>query len=794
MATAADSGTCGATGSSVNWAYDSTSKTLTLTGTGATKSYGTTVLNRPPWYSVKTAITTVKVGEGITSIGQLNFYGCTSLTSVSLPSTLTEIDGGTANYGAFRECTALQNITLPSNLETLEDMAFRGCTALKSITFPDSLTTIGSACFRDCTSLETVTFGNGLTSTGVETFYDSGVKYVNFSPSITAIDGWSFFNTKIVSIEIPETVTSIGIRSFSNCTFMLEATVHNPNCDYGGIQLINEGKDPFNGASSYLTMYGHSLSTTQTYAESKGYNFVSIDECGHESTHEVITLEPTCTETGITTQVCDDCGFVVSETELAAKGHIYELTETNDESENDGHIYRYYKCTACGDEKQEIEHVSFIDGFYTETVITQGSCTTTGISRRTCTVEGCGKSETVITPRGNHQVETYTVVTEPTCTTAGSEEGVCSACGETITQTIDALGHEDELVSTEVNADNGHTYDTYQCTVCGAKTVTSTHNEWIDGYYSSTVITNPTCTVNGVRRDTCNICGETRLVTLQANGEHDYQFTSRTEPTCTAKGSILYTCSVCGRTRTENIDALGHDYILDEENSYDSTCTVAGSNKYKCSRCSMTTSEAVPAKGHTPLDGSVVVKSEATCEDDGLETATCSVCGVSYEIVIDALGHDYQDVNVEISGKPGHVLTTPTCSRCGSTQASTTVHQEWVDGYYTTTVVTEGSCTIARVTRDTCNICGTTRTNTEPSPGHSYTCNGLNESGNFTYTCSTCSGTTTRTPTSLKLIWNTNYINKAPDDPSITSGIYFDVNNDGLLNAKDFAIISKAAR
>lgn len=792
VAQAADSGSCGATGSSVNFTYDDTTKTLTLTGTGATKDYGNTVINRPPWYSYKSDITTVVVEEGITTLGYLNFYQFTSLTSVSLPSTLTTIRGGVANYGAFRECTALEKITLPEGLTTLGAMAFRGCTALQSITFPDSLTSLGESCFRECSSLETVTYGTGLTSTGSYAFYESGVKTINFSSTITAIDQYSFYSTMLSTVEIPETVTSIGLRAFANCSYLYEATIHNPNCTFNGII----GEDPFNGSMQSLTLYGHALSTTQTYAQEKGYNFVSIDACAHANTSEVIVLEPTCTETGITTQVCDDCGFVVSQTELAAKGHTYALINTEDNSQGDGHIYNYYKCTVCEDEKTEIEHVSYIEGFYDETVITAGSCTRTGISRYTCNIEGCGKTETIVTPRGNHQVESYTVVEKPTCTTDGSEEGICTVCGETVSQTIPAAGHTNELVSTEINEENGHTYETYTCTVCGANTVTSIHNEWLEECYTSTVIANPTCTINGVQRDVCNICGESRLVTLPANGAHEWYETSRTEPTCTAVGTIYYACANCDRTRSESIDALGHDYVLDEANSAEATCTTAGYNRYKCQRegCSASTTETIAAKGHTPAEDSMVIESEATCETTGLVTATCSVCGVDYEIVEAALGHDYQPVITEIEDEPGHAMSTPTCTRCQATQTAEKVHQEWIEGYYTTEVITEGSCTVARITRDTCTICSTTRNNTVPAPGHDYSFTQINDAGSFVYTCANCNNTVTRTPAALLLLWNVRYVNKAPDDSTVLNGYYFDVNNDNVINAKDYAILNQAAR
>ena len=798
VASAATSGDCGKgtlrPTSKATWTYDTTTKTLTITGTGATHNYGVTTTNPAPWKEYRDEITTVVVGEGITTIGTASFYLFTALTSVSLPSTLKTISGGVADYGAFRECTALENITLPSSLTTIEAMAFKGCSALKSITFPDSLTSLGTAAFRECTSLATVTYGTGLVSTGVEAFYGSGVNKVNFSSTITTIDNYSFFNTKFVTVEIPETVTDINTRAFANCSFMTTATVYNANCSFNGVI----GEDPFNGSSQSLTMRGHSPSTTQTYAEEKGYNFESIDECLHNNTTETVTVAPTCTEKGMSVLVCDDCGVTLKETELAATGHIYELVEEEDASESDGHIYQYYTCTACGAENNVIKHISYIDGFYKTTVIKQGSCTTTGIERHTCNIEGCGASENVVIPRGTHTVEEYTVTKEPTCTEQGEKEGVCTVCGATDIQKIPATGHTNELVGTEVNTDNGHTYETYQCTVCQAKTVTSTHDSWVDGYYTSTVITNSTCTVDGAKRDVCNICGASQLVTIPANGEHDWYETDRTEPNCTATGRIMYACHNCNLTKSETIPAIGHNYVLVSENSTEPTCTLSGTYNYKCSNegCSSAKTQTIPALGHTPAADSEIVITQPTCEEDGSGTATCERCGVTgdnYQYVIPALGHDYVDVLVDIADKPGHSISTPTCSRCQSTQSSETVHVEWIDGYYNRTVITTGSCTVAATSRDTCTICGATRTNTTPAPGHDYYFTGINDSNQLCYKCRTCDNEVKRNVATVKLLWSVNYVNKAPNDSTVTNGYLFDLNNDGIINAKDYAILSKAS-
>ncbi len=798
-ATTLDNVNCGAKGTNAKCSYNASTKTLTITGTGAIKDYGTSSLKRAPWYDLKSEIVNVVIGEGIDTVGQLNFYNCTALKSVSLPSTLTTLRGGTLNYGAFRECTALESIELPEGLTTIDDMAFRGCSSLKSITIPGTVTTIGLSICQDCSDLETVTFGEGMTFTGYESFRDSGVKYVNFPSTMQVISGWCFYNTRISSVVIPESVTEIGTRAFAQCEHISSVTVYNPNTEFKGLIKLDSGvgEDPFSGSPQTVTFYGHSGSTTQTYVNEKNanivgndYRFVSIDPCDHESTHEVITVEPTCTETGVKTYVCDNCGFTVSQEEIPANGHTYVLDETDDKTELDGHIYKTYVCSVCGNENKTIEHIKNVEGFYTYT--NTATCTRPGIETYTCTVENCGHVERHVV-NSSHKVEEWTVTAEPDCTNEGSQTGVCTVCGETVTQSIPALGHTNELVDTIDNTEeDGHTYDVYSCTVCGEQTIEAHHVEWVEGFYESTVITAPRCVVNGVGRDTCTVdgCGETRLTTLPANGQHDWYETSRNEPTCTARGAVFYACHNCTLTKQEPIEALGHDYVRDEEKSVDATCTADGSDFMRCTRCSATSTVVVPATGHTPVAETYSVISEPTCTKEGKAHGTCSVCNEEYDITLDALGHDYQPVETAIDGKPGHVLSTPTCTRCGRTDTATTVHKEWIDGYYTSQVITEGNCTVAQISRDTCTICGETRNNTTPAPGHNYNCTGLNESGSFGFTCSVCGNETTRTPAFINATWNVRYVNHSPSE--FTLGYMLDVSNDKIINAKDYAIIRQA--
>lgn len=785
MAFAATSGSCG---SNATWAYDESTNTLTISGTGAVDDCGVTASKRAKWASYRSTMKTLVVEEGITSLGQLTMYSCTALESVSLPSTLTTIRGGTLNYGAFRECSALKNITLPENLTSIEAYAFNGCTSLTSITFPDSLTSLGTYAFTECTSLKTVTYGTGLTATGSFAFYNAGVSKIKFSSTVTEISSYSFYGTSLINVELPDTVTSIGTRAFANCTSLQSATIYNANCTFNGVV----GEDPFNGSQQSLVIKGHSGSTAQTYASEKGYTFESIDDCEHTSTHEVIATAATCTQAGKTTQVCDACGFVVSETEIPATGHTYETVSTDDQTATDGHIYELQQCSVCGAEQTVPTHKAFVEGYYQ--VKTVFNCKTGGWETKTCTVDGCGKTERSALPSG-HKVENITSIQEPTCTQEGSQTGTCSVCGETVTETIPATGHT--LLAASETLDNtatdGHTYVVRTCSVCGEKISTPTHVEWVDGQYTSTVITEPTCTVNGLRRDTCSICGEKRTVTVESKGGHEWYEVSRTEATCSAQGAVYYNCSNCTATKKENLEKLAHTNELTEEVA--PGCTTAGYKTYRCSVCGATTKEILNATGHTASEDSYTITQAATCETDGAATAVCATCGESFDIVIAATGHDYEDVITAADGKEGHSYSTPTCANCGATQETALVHDEWIDGQYTSALTQEGNCVKDEIYTDTCTVdgCGETRQRVtkEAVGAHDYEYTGTDsDTGYFTYTCSVCGDVISRSPLLVYPFWNVQYVGKTPDE--VTNGYLLELSGDGIINAKDYAILNKA--
>lgn len=208
-------------GDNVTWSFDAETGTLTLSGTGNTYDYYIKGISiQLPWEEYIDDITSVVIGEGITSIGANMFTNSKALKSVKLPESLESIGSC-----AFLRCS-IENITLPPNLKTIEDSAFSD-NNIKEIVIPEGVTDIGYMVFGRCEELVSAVIPSTLKSGqffGESLFYEcKSLKDVTIADGLESL-GSSTFNgcTSLTEITIPESVKVIGLSAFKNCTSLTD--------------------------------------------------------------------------------------------------------------------------------------------------------------------------------------------------------------------------------------------------------------------------------------------------------------------------------------------------------------------------------------------------------------------------------------------------------------------------------------------------------------------------------------------------------------------------------------------
>ena len=155
-------------------------------------------------------------------LGYGAFSGCSGLTSLTIPSSVTEI-----GESAFQGCSGLSSLTIPSSVTSISDFAFYGCSGLTSLTIPSSVTSIGNYAFSGCSGLTSLTIPSGVTSTGYGAFEGcSGLTSLTIPSSVTSIDYSAFRGCSgLTSLTIPSSVTSIGNYAFYGCSGLTSLTI-----------------------------------------------------------------------------------------------------------------------------------------------------------------------------------------------------------------------------------------------------------------------------------------------------------------------------------------------------------------------------------------------------------------------------------------------------------------------------------------------------------------------------------------------------------------------------------------
>ncbi len=194
-------------------------------------------------------LTSVTIPNSVTAIGGWAFINCTRLSSVSFNAEKCIKMGYRKDvqgvYFVFAGCTSLTTLTIGDKVTTIPSNAFRKCSALTSVTIGNSVTSIGDYAFGGCSGLTSVTIPNSVTSIGEFAFQScSGLTSVSIPNFVTSIGEYAFSHCPgLTSVTIGNSVTSIGDRAFSGCsglTKLVSLAVEPPTCDNGTFIYVDK--------------------------------------------------------------------------------------------------------------------------------------------------------------------------------------------------------------------------------------------------------------------------------------------------------------------------------------------------------------------------------------------------------------------------------------------------------------------------------------------------------------------------------------------------------------------------
>ena len=258
----------GACGENVDWVMTA-GGTLTISGTGAMADCE---WNSAPWARACSEITSIVIGDGVTSIGNNAFQYCSSLTGAAIPGSVTAI-GSSVFYG----CDALTDIyyggygidwlataghnDVPNGtaVHFKDDLYGKGACGENVnwvMTADGTLTISGTGAMTDCGSfgdpapwkicrqyIKSAVIGSGVTSIGKYAFYCcEALTSVTIPDTVTVIGDGAFHGcSRLSGMTIPDTVTGIGSYAFYNCSSLPSVTIPD------GVTTISESA--FEGCS-----------------------------------------------------------------------------------------------------------------------------------------------------------------------------------------------------------------------------------------------------------------------------------------------------------------------------------------------------------------------------------------------------------------------------------------------------------------------------------------------------------------------------------------------------------------
>lgn len=575
------------------------------------------------------------ISETDKTVGISDYNG--SETELEIPSvingyTVTEIESWT-----FAECKSLTTVTIPNSVTTIGVGVFSGCESLTSINVD-----IDNQCFSN--DEYGVLFNKDKTELIQYPAGNSRTEYI-IPENVTTLGHYAFYGCSLLkSIIIPEGVTMIGAIAFKDCTSLEEvvylATGFMP--DLGESSAIFLGcinlKTIHFGKNAFLEILKYSNDTEEINL-ALGYlvRFTAITSLSDGITGSLVNIT-----------VDEDHPYLCTvDNAIYTKDMKYLWVIPNGFSGDfvvpDGVefiAYAFYGCSKLKSVTIPKSVTIIADAFAFNsslTTINYDGCET----KWTKITENAGDLSNVTINCKPHSGETVSI--SPTCTESGNESLTCIYCGETSVEAVDALGHD---FSSDFTIDKNPTCvedgsKSRHCSRCDEKTdITPISKLTEDGVHNSggywVTIKEPTCDNryltggiyfgSGVQVCRCKLCDdvlETHYIDPLGHLPSSNWVVTK-EPTCCEEGEKTSVCLVCGETITDSIYRLDHSF---GETKYivTPTCTEMGRGSHSCTECGYSEYFNVETLPHN--FGEWQIKTEALIGELGEIEHSCTDCG-----------------------------------------------------------------------------------------------------------------------------------------------------------------------